>query len=108
MRQEIALTEPAPDDAIPAYIVDVLDQQDAGTVEAIEEYTRARCEYLAELKEQDLSEDKLTDDGEKLIDVEGDDNGTVVIEKVPCGKDCDGCLHGPHKYVVQRDDDSLK
>jgi hypothetical protein len=30
-----------------------------------------------------------------------------VIKKVPCGKDCAGCPHGPYKYIVSREDNTL-
>lgn len=33
---------------------------------------------------------------------------TTVIKKIPCGKDCNGCPHGPYEYEVQRDGDKLK
>jgi hypothetical protein len=100
-------TEPEPADAIPAYVVDGIDRQDAATLEAIEEYARARREYLDTLEARDPAEDDLADDGEEVVEVEDGDNGTVVVKKVPCGKDCDGCPHGPYKYVVRRDGDSL-
>lgn len=51
--------------------------------------------------------DDLAGDGEEVVDVEDGGNGTVVVQKVPCGKDCDGCPHGPYKYVLGRDGDSL-
>jgi len=100
-------TEPDPADAIPAYVVDGIDRQDAAALEAIAEYANARRDYLDALEARDLGEDDITDDGEEVVDVEDSDNGTVVIKKVPCGKDCDGCPHGPYKYVVRRDGDSL-
>lgn len=99
--------EPEPADSIPAYVVDGIDRQDAATLEAIEEYVRARREYLDALEARELAEDDLADDGEEVVNVEDSDGGTVVIKKVPCGKDCDGCPHGPYKYVVRRDGGSL-
>ena len=48
-----------------------------------------------------------TDPGEEIVDTEDTDGGTVVIKKVPCGKDCSGCPHGPYKYVVTREGESL-
>jgi hypothetical protein len=99
--------EPEPGDSIPAYVVDGIDRQDAATLEAIAEYARARREYLDALESRELAKDDLADDGEEVVDIEDSDGGTVVIKKVPCGKECDGCPHGPYKYVVQRDGDSL-
>jgi len=103
----MTLTEPTPADKIPAYVVDGIDRQDVETLEAIEEYARARREHLEALEERDLAQDELADAGEDLVDVEDTDSGTVVIKKVPCGKDCDGCPHGPYKYIVRREGDSL-
>jgi hypothetical protein len=99
--------EPLPPEAIPNYIVDGIDRQDQSTLHAIEEYARQRREYLAALEQQALDEEELTDEGEQLVDVEDEDSGTVVIKKVPCGKDCNGCPHGPYKYVVSREGSSL-
>jgi len=48
------------------------------------------------------------DAGEQIVDVDDAEGGTVVIKKVPCGKDCGGCPHGPYKYVVRRERDSLE
>ena len=104
----MALTEPEPADSIPAYVVDGIDRQDTATLEAIEEYARARREYLEALEARELAEDDIADDGEEVVDVEDGSNGTVVVKKVPCGKDCDGCPHGPYKYVVRRNGDSLE
>jgi hypothetical protein len=44
---------------------------------------------------------------EELLEVEKSEAGTVVIKKIPCGKDCGGCPHGPYKYVVSREGDDL-
>lgn len=100
-------TEPTPAASIPAYVVDGIDRQDADTLEAIEEYVRARRKYLHAVEAAEIDADELADNSEELVDVEDGEDGTVVIKKVPCGKDCDGCPHGPYKYVVSRDGDSL-
>jgi len=101
------LIEPTPSDEVPTYIVDGLDRQDAATLEEIEEYARARRGHLEALEERDLDGDELADAGKEVVDVEDTDSGTVVIKQVPCGKDCGGCPHGPYKYIVHRDGDSL-
>lgn len=100
-------TEPEPPADLPAYVVDGIDRQDREALEAIEEYARARREYLDAVEAADLEADDLADENEELVDVEDSDGGTVVIKKVPCGKDCDGCPHGPYKYVVRRDGETL-
>jgi len=101
--------EPQAPESVPDYLVDGIDRQDQATLHAIEEYARQRREYLVTLERQALNEEELTDEGEELVDVdvEDDKSGTVVIKKVPCGKDCNGCPHGPYKYVVSREGNSL-
>jgi hypothetical protein len=103
----MTLIEPTPTDEIPVYIVDGIDRQDVETLAAIEEYVRARREHLETLEARDLDEDELADAGEDVVDVTDAEGGTVVIKKVPCGKDCGGCPHGPYKYIVRREGDSL-
>jgi len=34
--------------------------------------------------------------------------GSIVIKKVPCGKHCRGCPHGPYAYRVYRENGKLK
>jgi len=104
----MAHTEPTPSDEIPAYVVDGIDRQGVETLTAIEEYARARRQHLEALEARDLDEDELADAGDEVLDVEESSAGTVVIKKVPCGKDCEGCPHGPYKYIVRRDGDSLE
>jgi len=100
-------TEPEPPELIPSYIVDGIDRQDAKTLDAIESYARDRRKYLNAKEAAELEADELADSDEELVDAEDTDGGTVVIKKVPCGKQCDGCPHGPYKYVVTRDGESL-
>lgn len=47
------------------------------------------------------------DDGEELEDVEETGKGTIVVKKVPCGKDCGGCPHGPYRYAYRREGDKV-
>ena len=99
--------EPRPPDVIPAYIVEGIDRQDTETLVAIEQYARERREYLKTLESREITAKDLADPEEELVDVEESAEGTVVIKKVPCGKDCGGCPHGPYKYVVNREGESL-
>lgn len=101
-------TKPTPDEIVPAYIVEGIDRQDMDTLKAIEEYARERREHLVALEARDLDDQELADDDEEVVEVAEQDNGTVVVKKVPCGKDCGGCPHGPYKYVVRRSGDSLE
>jgi len=34
--------------------------------------------------------------------------GSIIIKKVPCGKHCRGCPHGPYAYRVYRENGKLK
>jgi len=34
--------------------------------------------------------------------------GSIVIKKVPCGKHCRGCPHGPYAYRVYRENGKLR
>jgi len=101
--------KPVPPKRIPTYIVDGIDRQDHETLEAIEQYARERRGHLDALEDQNLDEEELADADEELVDVDESDqeDGAVVIKKVPCGKNCSGCPHGPYKYVVSRDGDSI-
>ena len=102
------MTEPEPPDVIPAYIADGIARQDRETLAAIEDYAQARREYLETLAAQSVDETALADSDEELVDVEESQEGTVVIKRVPCGKDCSGCPHGPYKYIVRREGEHLK
>ena len=73
----------------------------------LERYARDRREYRNAKEAAEIEADELADSDEELVDAEDANGGTVVIKKVPCGKQCDGCPHGPYKYVVTRDGESL-
>ncbi len=100
-------TDPTPPEEIPVYIIEGIDRQDQETLAAIEAYARERRRYLDAAEQRDLEEEDLTDSDEELLEVEESGRGTVVIKKVPCGKDCSGCPHGPYKYVVSREGNEL-
>jgi hypothetical protein len=100
-------SEPMAPDVIPEYIVTGIDRQGRETLEAIEKYARQRREYLETIEQRDLDEEDLAESDEELLDVEESGGGTVVIKKVPCGRDCGGCPHGPYKYVVSREGGDL-
>jgi hypothetical protein len=99
--------EPTPPEEIPTYIVEGIDRQDRETLAAIEVYAQECREHLEAVERRDLDEEDLADSDEELLEVEKSEAGTVVIKKIPCGKDCGGCPHGPYKYVVSREGDDL-
>lgn len=99
---------PTPPSAIPQYIVDGLDRQDRDTLERIEEYTRELRDHLEEVEDDEIRTSELVDEDEELVDVDDGEDGTRVVKRVPCGKDCGGCPHGPYLYLVRREGDSLE
>lgn len=86
---------------IPEYVRKGVERQDATILRQIATW----CEQLAEYREERPIE---VNDDEELIEVNDDDDGdeesggTQVIKKVPCGKECNGCPHGPYEYRVKR------
>jgi hypothetical protein len=45
----------------------------------------------------------LTEKPEELVDIGESSDGTGVIKKVPCGRDCVGYPHGPYRYILSWD-----
>ena len=103
MSQTQTAIEPVAPASIPEYVREGVERQDTSTLRELV----AWAEELAEYREQRPIE---ADDEEELVEVEDDDDtaGTKVVKKVPCGKDCDGCPHGPYEYRVHRDGKKLK
>ncbi|MFC6838362.1 hypothetical protein [Halomarina ordinaria] len=97
--------KPDPPTSIPKYIREGIDRQDTGTLEDIIEYCHARIDWQT----RDVETDELAEADEEVVDVDGDEKrGTIVTKKIPCGKDCSGCPHGPYQYRVTRRGDTLK
>lgn len=96
--------KPIPPESIPKYVREGVENQDVPTLRAI----AAWAVDLADYREQRPIE---VNDDEELVEVgEGDDggsDGTQVIKKVPCGKECNGCPHGPYEYQVTREGKDL-
>jgi predicted GIY-YIG superfamily endonuclease len=60
----------------------------------------AWIEELIEYRQRPLAIE--TDDEEELVEVDDTDaQGTQVIKKIPCGKDCDGCPRTDAVYVLE-------
>ena len=97
--------EPQAPASVPKYVREGVEAQDSTTLREL----AAWCEELADYREQRPID---IDDDEELVAVEenGDDEstGTTVIKKIPCGKECNGCPHGPYEYRVHREGKDLK
>lgn len=93
--------KPTPPDAIPKYIHEGMAKQDNRTLRQIIQYAEALIEYHD-------SQEIEASDSEEIVDKEETSEGTVVIKKVPCGKDnCSSCPHGPYKYLAKRQGDKV-
>lgn len=98
--------KPVPPESIPKYVRERVERQDSGTLRDIAQWAGE----LAEWKEREVEVDEIEGDleaDERLDDVIDESSGTIVTKKVPCGKDCGGCPHGPYRYRVTRNGDSL-
>jgi hypothetical protein len=97
-------TVPEPPDEIPNYVVDGLRRQDEETLRLIQEY----IDELIEWQQREVEPDEVADDDEEVVGVEEHERGTVVEKRVPCGKDCGGCPHGPYRYLAYREGSKVK
>lgn len=83
--------------SIPNYIADGLPKQSDENLHDVIDY----CEQL--LAHRDEQELEIPDDAEIVEDDDSGNSGSIVLEKVKCGKDACHCadgddLHGPYKY----------
>lgn len=95
--------EPRPPGSLPKYVVEAVTPRTVPELRAL----AAWAEDLAACREQRPIE---VDEAEELVEVDEDNDegaGAQVIKKVPCGKDCNGCPHGPYEYRVQRQGETL-
>jgi len=91
--------------SLPKYLAEGLPKQDVETLEDTQEYVQTLVEWMNRPVEVEV------DDDEELVDVEDDgesSKGTKVVKKVPCGKNCNGCPHGPYEYRVYRTGGDVK
>ena len=97
---------PAPD-SLPQYLAEGVPKQDDMNLRALQDWIDDLLEYRQDVAAEDID----TGEGELIESVEESSRGTVVIKKVSCGKDNCKCqsgeLHGPYKYIVRRQGDSL-
>mgnify|MGYP000162150059 CR=1 FL=1 len=100
--------QPAPPKSLPKYVREGVERQDTDTLQELAEWAEELAEWKnREVKPADIEEELVSD--EQLEDIETPSSGgTIVEKKIPCGKDCGGCPHGPYRYEVHREGDSLK
>jgi hypothetical protein len=98
-----AQTSDAPE-TVPNYVAEGLERQDEETLRDIQEYVTE----LIEWQNERVDPEEVLEDEEEVVGVEEDERGTVVEKKVPCGKDCDGCPHGPYRYLAYREGNTVK
>ncbi|WP_254547264.1 hypothetical protein [Halomarina pelagica] len=98
------MERPQAPNSVPKYVHEGIDRQDTDTLEDIIAYCEARIEWLT----REIDDERFADDGEEVVDAEADSKGTIVTKKVPCGKNCGGCPHGPYQYRVMRQGEKLK
>ena len=100
-------TRPPAPDSLPQYLAEGVPKQDNRDLRALSDWIDDLLEYRQDVAADDLD----PNEGESIEAVDTTSEGTVVIKKVSCGKDNCKCqsgeLHGPYKYLVRRQGDSL-
>jgi hypothetical protein len=88
--------EPLAPDSLPKYLATGLPKQDDATLRETQTYIDELLDYRAH------TEPELPNDAEPVEDTADSTSGTIVKEKVTCGKEsckcADGDLHGPYLY----------
>ena len=82
--------------SLPKYLAEGLPKQDVETLEDTQEYVQTLIKWMNRPVDIEVDED------EELVEVEESSKGARVEKKVPCGKNCNGCPHGPYEYRVYR------
>ena len=100
-------TRPDPPDSLPQYLAEGVPKQSDEDLRALRDWIDDLLAYR-----HDVSGTEITaDDDESIEHVDDSSEGTVVIKKVSCGKENCKCqrgqLHGPYKYVVRRNGETL-
>jgi len=100
-------TRPPAPEGLPQYLAKGVPKQDDADLHALQDWIDDLLKYR-----QDVATEDIDAGGDESIEaVEESSEGTVVIKKVSCGKDNCKCqsgeLHGPYKYIVRRQGDSL-
>lgn len=101
-------TRPSTPDSLPQYLAEGVPKQDNADLRVLRDWIDDLLAYRQDVAAEDID----AGEDESIESVEESSEGTVVIKKVNCGKDNCKCqsgeLHGPYKYIVRRQGDSLK
>jgi len=98
-------TEDPSREDLPAYLVRPLGKT---STENLEKLVSVIAEELQERHSVEKEEIEASE-GEEIVEVQEQSSGpTTVVKKIPCGKECNGCPHGPYEYQVQRTGDGLE
>jgi len=104
---KIMTTQPSAPDSLPQYLSEGVPKQSDADLRALQKWIDELLEYRQDIAAEEIE----VDESGSIEAVEGSSDGTVVIKKVTCGNDGCKCqqgeLHGPYKYIVQRQGDSL-
>jgi hypothetical protein len=92
------MSPPAYPPSIPKYLGEGLQKQNRDTLLDIQTYVDELLRWQTA-----PPEDITFDDEEEEVDVATKSNYTRVVKRVPCGKNCGGCPHGPYVYHVSRE-----
>ncbi len=95
---------PEPPETIPQYIADGLCRQKSEELDEIIRY----AEELIEARSKAPTVEDVEEGDSDIMEVDRKDGYTEVIKKVNCGKDCNGCPHGPYVYRVRYSPNGLK
>jgi len=100
-------TQPPAPNSLPQYLADGVPKQDDENLRALQDWIDELLTYRQEVAPEEIN----PDEGESIEAVEESSGGTIVIKKVTCGKDNCKCqrgeLHGPYKYIVKRQGETL-
>lgn len=93
-----ASDEPTPPEGLPDALFEKLQ-------ELSDEELRKTVIYARELlvNEGEGSSTIEPRPGEDIIRISEHEGYTEVVKKIPCGKDCDECPHGPYLYHVHEE-----
>jgi len=104
-------TQPQPPASLPKYIAEGVPKQDDTTLRELQSWIDELIEYRNDISPEEIEvgdEEIEVGDEESLEEVDDTGETTTVIKKVSCGKDgCSTCPHGPYRYEVHREGDTL-